>query len=244
MTEARIPREHPGDPAPDGFEAEAPLRRRREPRPLTRGRQGLTRGLRFAALGAFTAGVVLAVYVSGLTPPAATGAAMPPGHPDVAASALPAVVPSLDAAQAAALAAKAAANPGDTDTLTALARLYAEAGEWQDAASWQGRLAQAKPADTDVALILGVYQFNAGDLAAAERTWEGIVGTDPAKAEAWYDLGFLYLGKSPAEPDRARAAWQKVIDLAPGTALADTVANHLSALSTASPAPAAAPTKG
>lgn len=232
----------PTDPAPDGFEHDAPVRGRRPG--ASKGRKGLSRGLKFAGLGALTVGVIMGVYVSGLPQPAASST-MPAGHPAVSASptASPTPTPTVDAAQAAALKAKVDANPKDIASLKALADLYAQAGQDAQAASWQGRLVALSPTDTDARLILGVYLFNNSDYSAAEEEWLEVVRQDPVKAEAFYDLGFLYLAQDPPQTDRARTMWQRVVDIAPGSAIAETAANHLSALSAAA-APSASPSNG
>jgi len=230
------------DPAPDGFDDEAPLRR---PRPVASGgRRGLSRGLRFAGLGALTVGLVMGVYVSGLGTSPAASTAMPAGHPAVTASPTPTASPTVDEAQAAALRAKIAADPADAASLKALADLYAAAGQWADAAAWQGRVVALDQADTDSRLILGVYQFNDSDLAGAEKQWLEVVRLDPEKVEAYYDLGFLYLAKDPPETDKTEQAWQRVINIAPDSAVAQTVASHLSALASSTAAPSASPSKG
>nr|NLI50159.1 hypothetical protein [Propionibacterium sp.] len=232
----------PADPAPDGFDDDAPLRRRGPVAP--RGRRGLTRGLRFAGLGALTVGIVMGVYVSGLGTQPTASSGMPAGHPAVTSSPTPEPSPTVDQAQAAALRAKVAADPADTASLKALADLYAAAGQWGEAADWQGRLVDLNRSDTDNRLILGVYQFNDSDLAGAEAQWLEVVRLDPEKVEAYYDLGFLYLAKSPPEADKTERMWQRVIDIAPDSAIAQTVTRHLSALSGSTAAPSASPSNG
>lgn len=230
------------DPAPDGFDAEVPVRSSRQA--SLRNRKGLSRGLKFAGLGALTVGVIFGVYVSGLEQPTATG--MPVGHPSVAATAAASATPSptVDAAQAAALKAKVAGNAGDTVSLKALADLYAAAGQWSEAASWQVRLVELNPNNTDARLIHGVYLFNNSDLAGAEKQWLEVVRQQPKQAEAYYDLGFLYLAQTPPQTDKTQQMWQKVIEIAPDSAIAETVASHLSALSAAAATPSASPSNG
>ena len=52
----------------------------------------------------------------------------------------------------------------------------------------------------------------------------------PRNVEAYYDLGFLYLSKKPSDTARAKAAWSKVIEIAPKSAVAKTIATHLKGL--------------
>ncbi|MDO5700169.1 MAG: tetratricopeptide repeat protein [Bowdeniella nasicola] len=86
------------------------------------------------------------------------------------------------------------------------------------------------PSDTDARLELGVLLFNQRETSAAEEQWTAAVAEDPDLVQAWYNLGFLYLSKEPPEEDKARDAWQKVIDLAPDSDLAANVASHMDAL--------------
>ena len=79
----------------------------------------------------------------------------------------------------------------------------------------------------------------------------------PQQAEAYYDLGFLYMAKSPPQMDTTQQMWLKVIEIDPTSSMAANVEDHLSALAAASAsaspaataapsatAPAASPTKG
>ena len=80
--------------------------------------------------------------------------------------------------------------------------------------------------------------FNLGDLAAAETTWKQVVGLDPKNVEAHYDLGFLYLNQTPADMARVQSEWTQVVELGPGTQLAQTVQSHLDSFAAASMLPA------
>lgn len=87
------------------------------------------------------------------------------------------------------------------------------------------------PTDTKARLELGVLQFNQRETSKAEEQWTTVIEQDPKEVQAWYNLGFLYLSKEPAETDKAREAWQKVVDLAPDSDLARTADMHLKGLS-------------
>lgn len=109
-----------------------------------------------------------------------------------------------------------------------------------------GKLVDLSPTNTDERTILGVYYFNGSDIPNAQKQWDEVVKQDPKKAEAYFDLGYLYLIKEPPDNDKAIAAWQKVLEIDPQSDMAKTVSEHISALSTASPSPAtpaATPTK-
>ena len=64
-------------------------------------------------------------------------------------------------------------------------------------------------------------------------------GPDPKKAEAYYDLGFLKLSKTPPDSAGAKALWDKVIELDPNGPLAQKVQNHMGAIMTPAPTGAA-----
>ena len=69
---------------------------------------------------------------------------------------------------------------------------------------------------------------------------------DPGVAEPWYNLGFLYMARTPPDAGRATECWNKVIEIAPDSDLAAGVRTHLSRIATASPTAAvtATPTAG
>lgn len=89
---------------------------------------------------------------------------------------------------------------------------------------------EADPSDTKARLELGVLQFNQRETAKAEEQWTSVIEADPSEVQAWYNLGFLYLSKDPAEEDKAREAWGKVVELAPDSDLARTAQMHLGGL--------------
>ena len=189
-------------------------------------------------------GVLLGIYVS--SRPATANTSLPASHPAIGASAAPSATPTpVDQARVAALTAKVAENSRDTASLQALADLYAASDDYDNAATWQKRLVDVQPTDTDSRTILGVYYFNLQDAANAEAQWQEVVRQDPKKQEAYYDLGYLYLVKDPAENDKAIAAWQKVIDIDPTTQMAKSVSEHMSSIgtATASPTPSATPSR-
>ncbi|GAB94226.1 Flp pilus assembly protein TadD [Kineosphaera limosa] len=126
-----------------------------------------------------------------------------------------------------ALAAKVAADAKDTDAMRELANMYVQAADYSQAAHWQTAVLQVTPNDTDARLALGASLFNQGNMAAAEKEWREVLRIDPKVAEAHYDLGFLYLSKTPADVKAAEAEWTKVAELAPGSQIAKTATAHL-----------------
>ncbi len=138
--------------------------------------------------------------------------------------------PQVDQAQVAVLMKKISTNPKDTAALTELGDLYFQAGDYNTAGGWMAKVVALRPKDVKARLALGAAQFNLGNTAAAEKEWKQVVVLDPKNVEAYYDLGFLYLSKTPSDTARAKASWSKVIEIAPKSEVAKTIATHLDGL--------------
>lgn len=123
-----------------------------------------------------------------------------------------------------------AAHPKDAATLVALGNVYFKAGDYDTAGGWMERALELRPGDVTARLALGAAQFNLGATGEARRSWLHVIAADPKRVEAYYDLGFLYISKSPPDLANARRMWHKVIELAPGTEVAKLVATHLKGL--------------
>jgi len=177
------------------------------------------------------AAVVIGIVVYQSGSPSSTSAAA--GQTTTATNATDptaASTPQVDQAQVAALMTKISANPKDAAALTALGDIYFQAGDYNTAGGWMAKVVALKPKDVKAHLALGAAQFNLGNVAAAEKEWKRVVVLAPRNVEAYYDLGFLYLSKQPSDTARARAAWSKVIEIAPKSAVAKTIATHLKGL--------------
>lgn len=186
-------------------------------------------------------GVVWSVYTLN-----DTSAALPANHPTATAN--PTAVASatsaapLDEAKIAALKAKVAADPTDVVSLRAIAEEYFRVSQFGDAATWQAKVVELKPTDVDSRLILGVAYFDDNQFDNAKAQWLKAAELDPTSPDPHYNLGFLYLSLDPPDPAAAEAAWRKVIALAPGSEIADTVESHIQSLD-ASPSPTPTPSK-
>jgi tetratricopeptide (TPR) repeat protein len=181
------------------------------------------------AAGAVVAAVIvgIVIYQSGGTSPIAAA--------EASASAAPSA--GLDEAQVAALMARVQSDPNDTDALMGLGDAFFAAGEYDVAANWLAKLVAIQPSNSRALLALGAADYNAGNLSEAEQSWLKVVELDPENVEAHYDLGWVYLQQEPSDLAAVRREWEKVLDLAPGTEVAQRVQEHLDALE--SPAPAA-----
>lgn len=175
-----------------------------------------------------------------------TSAALPANHPTATAN--PTAVASatsaapLDEAKIAALKAKVAADPTDVVSLRAIAEEYFRVSQFADAATWQAKVVELKPTDVDSRLILGVAYFDDNQFDNAKAQWLKAAELDPTSPDPHYNLGFLYLSLDPPDPAAAEAAWRRVIALAPGSEIADTVESHIQSLD-ASPSPTPTPSK-
>lgn len=176
---------------------------------------------------------------------------LPAGHPSVSAAPVASGAPAasasarpLDEAKIAEWTTKVTADPSDVATLRSLAAEYFRVGKYAESATWQAKIVELRPADVDNRLILGVAYYSDGRYDQAEAQWLKAAELAPTSADPWYNLGFLYLSLEVPDDKRAEAAWQKVVDMAPGTDLARTAAGHLDRLNTSvsaqtSPAPSA-----
>ncbi len=139
------------------------------------------------------------------------------------------------------LTAKVEQNPDDIESMSELGAIYYKAALYDDAIAWQERILEKDPNNIDALLALGVSQFDTNQLEQAEKNWMRVTELKPQAAEPWYNLGFLYLNKKPADYDKARAAWTKVIELEPDSELGQAAKSHLSAMVNQSADPSSTP---
>ena len=109
----------------------------------------------------------------------------------------------------------------------------------------------AEPDNAGHRLVYGVALYNAGRYEIAEEHFLAAGRLDPTDPAPWYNLGFLYLSLDPPDDAKAEAAWRKVVEIVPGTSMAETVSKHLAGLdaslpagATAGPSPNPSPTPG
>jgi tetratricopeptide (TPR) repeat protein len=89
---------------------------------------------------------------------------------------------------------------------------------------------EADPNNVDLMLELGMAYFYSGELEQAATQWRAVSELNPESAGAWYYLGFYYLSTEPRDVAAAKAAWEKVLELAPGSEWAEFVTNHIDTL--------------
>lgn len=137
---------------------------------------------------------------------------------------------SAQRAHVARLMAKLRTQPKDVPTLVALGDVFFEAHEYNSAGGWMKRAVEADPNDVTARVALGAAEFNIGDAADAGRDWRRAVAADPKNVEAFYDLGFMYVSRQPPDMKDAKKMWAKVVELAPNSTVAKTVATHIKGL--------------
>lgn len=183
------------------------------------------------------------VYAQGR--PAAMPTTMPSNHPQVTSTDAPiAATPTpVPAAKVAELEAAFKANPADVKPLRELGDLYMIAEQFDEAIATERRVLEVVPNDIDARLVIGVAYYAQGDNDNAEKVWLENLALDEKNAETHYNLGFLYMSKNPPEIEKTQQHWQKVIDYAPDSDMAETVSNHLDQLDsmTTTPVPSASP---
>jgi len=140
--------------------------------------------------------------------PAAQAAAQP------AAATAPA--PPLDENRARALQATAEANPSDAAVRIELGNLYFDAERYADAIRWYDAALAIDPSNVNASTDLGVayYYTNQPDRALAQ--FDHSLSIDPAHAKTLLNMGIV---RAFGKQDLAGAveAWQKVVEVAPGT---------------------------
>jgi tetratricopeptide (TPR) repeat protein len=176
------------------------------------------------------AAVVFGVYFMG------RGSSVPgiSGTPTATATTAsgPTPVP-IDPAKVAALTKKITANPKDTVSLQSLGDIYFAATDYKTAIVWEQKVIVVDPKNQVALLALGAAQFNQGNPAAAKKAWVVAEALYPKNAEVHYDLGFLYMSQSPPDTANMTIEWKKVVAIAPKSALAATVEDHLTSATAA-----------
>lgn len=212
-------------------------------RPRVRERRRPAKGVVTVTVLLFAGALVWSIYFAGRP-----ATALPDGHPDVSSmTAAPVAAattpPALDEALAAELQAKVDADPNDLVSIRALADVYFRAEQFDTSASWLEKFAAARPDDLDSRLVLGVAYYNVQRFDDAKAQWLKATEISPTSAHPWYNLGFLCLSTDPPDIGAAEAAWNRVIELDPGSDLSSSVTEHLQRLqhseAIGSPAPTA-----
>ena len=171
---------------------------------------------------ALVVAVIVGVYQIGKPPPPAAPVA-PTAPTPAPAGAEPTPAP-LDQARVDELTTRLQAEPGNTEVLYGLADVHYAAGDHAQAQGWLAKLLEVDPTHEEGLIAHGATAYNQGDVATAEQSWTKASELYPTNPEVFYDLGFLYM--TTERTTEMRAAWDKVVELAPDSQWARTVQSH------------------
>lgn len=122
----------------------------------------------------------------------------------------------LDENRAASLTAAANGNPKDAATRVQLGNLYFDAARYEDAAKWYSAALEVNPRDANVSTDLGIsyYYLNQADRALAQ--FDRSLAIDPKHTKTLLNIGIVRAwGKQDLEG--AAKAWERVVEVAPGS---------------------------
>jgi tetratricopeptide (TPR) repeat protein len=152
----------------------------------------------------------------------------------------------IDMERVSELAALVEQDPKNAEATFELGEIFFLGGEWQTGIDWFTKLLELDPTNVHALTDVGTAQFNLGQFEAAKTAWLKARELDPNDEQVHYNLGFLYANVDPVDYAAALAEWQLVVELAPGSDLANTAQVHLESLAAeasagASPAATEAP---
>jgi cytochrome c-type biogenesis protein CcmH/NrfG len=142
--------------------------------------------------------------------------------------------PPLDESRASAMKTAAQQNPADAATRVQLGNLYFDAGRFQEAAEWYEAALKINPRDVNASTDLGIayYYMNQADKALAQ--FDRSLTVDPRHAKTLLNVGIVRaFGKQDLKG--ATAAWQRVLDVAPGSEEARAATQALEGVKSAHP---------
>lgn len=131
-------------------------------------------------------------------------------------------------------------DPVNAETLFELGEAYFLAGDWQQGQEWFLKLVDVDPGNVHAWTDIGTSHYNLGRTEEAKAAWQTALELAPEDPQLHYNMGFLYANSEPPDFDAAMQEWQTVLDLAPGSQLAQTVQVHLEGL-VSQPSPGASP---
>jgi tetratricopeptide (TPR) repeat protein len=164
-------------------------------------------------------------HVAPVAPVAMTAAA--PASTPAPSGAMPAASqPMLDEAQVTAMRNVADRDPKNVESRVHLGNLYFDAERYQDAIKWYEEALALKPIDADVSTDLAICFYYTNQIDKAIAQFEQSLKASPSHVKTYLNMGVVKnFGKQDVAG--ARAAWQKVLSLAPGTQEAQTAQRFL-----------------
>ena len=180
-------------------------------------------GVFFGLLVGWIIGSQQAVSTPAAAPPATTAAAAP------AQSA-----PALDENRAASLRSAAERDPQDAESRVQLGNLYFDAERYTDAVKWYEEAAKLSPKDVNVSTDLGISYYYTNQPDRALTQFDRSLAIEPTHSKTLLNIGIVRaFGKQ--DLDGAAKAFQKVIDVAPGSAEARAARQALDGIRSAHP---------
>ena len=158
-----------------------------------------------------------------------------PAAGSTTANAAPAqTAPAFDESRAAALRSAAERNPGDAEARIQLGNLYFDSERFEDAVKWYEQAVQVAPQNVNASTDLGIsyYYTNQPDRALAQ--FDRSLAIDPNHSKTLLNVGIVRaFGKQDLEG--AAKAFQRVLDVAPGSPEARAARQALDGLRSAHP---------
>lgn len=128
----------------------------------------------------------------------------------------PASQPMLDEAQVTAMRNVADRDPKNVESRVQLGNMYFDAERYQDAIRWYQEALALKPNDPDVSTDLAICFYYTSQVDKSIAQFEQSLTMSPSHVKTYLNMGVVKnFGKQDIAG--ARAAWQKVLSLAPGT---------------------------
>ncbi len=251
-TRKPITDDDPGDDAADledllpDYEDSSPRKVREKTSSRLQRRTGVSK-LNLVLVALLAAAVVIIVQLAGR--PAeqpqtgmATQMQLPSGHPSIdpsMAASMAAQAPQLDTEREAELKSQIESNPSDIQSRMQLAAMYFESAMYEESAAMLQQILDLDANNIDAMLNLGAVKYKQGRFDESEQLLLKSAELNPSIPQPWYNLGFVYMSRTPADTVKATEAWTKVLELDPDSEMATEVKGHLSRISSASPQPSA-----
>jgi cytochrome c-type biogenesis protein CcmH/NrfG len=146
----------------------------------------------------------------------------PPGGPAMPPAGAPGQMPSgmapqgAPAGQIAALQQATQKNPKDHEAWVQLGNLYFDSHQHQQAIAAYGKALELQPNDPNVLTDQGVMYRELKSFDKAVSNFEKASKIDPTHAQSLFNLGVVY-AYDLNQPQKATAAWEKVIQIAPSS---------------------------
>lgn len=127
------------------------------------------------------------------------------------------------------------ANPNNAESLAALGNYLGNTGSVDEAIPWYEKALELAPDNWDIRLGFARVLANGAKRADAELQFKKVIAAQPNDPQAHFSLGQLYANWVPPRTAEAIAEYQTVIDVGPGTFVAERAAEEILQLGGASP---------